>query len=384
MMKVCYLCDDEITKFNESEEHIILNACGGRLKAKNLVCKSCNSQYGSSYDAALAKTTNALTNLLLLKRERGSAQPIYGKLSGTEDIYKILADGTSRAAAPTIKKTVTDDRVNFSVIARDEIEFSKILNGLKKKYPLLDIDEASRVAKRKDSYFDKPIEFEISVGGPEVFKSITKSAVNFYLYSGGKREYIKHIIPYLKEEVLIDIVWLHYPQKKVYVTKDNEVSHVLHIYGCPNERILYAYIELFNTDCYIIKLNENYDGVFINNTYAYDLIEGVELKDAKLHTYQKKEIVDFIENKNAKPFEEVQKRYDRVMSIARIRQDLNYTNSLFKQGLQNSWGKYPQGTKITREMVDEAVIETMKLLSPWIAHRLSENEKFDDMEDLNE
>ena len=35
----CYICGKELTKLNESEEHIIPNAIGGKLKSKKLICK---------------------------------------------------------------------------------------------------------------------------------------------------------------------------------------------------------------------------------------------------------------------------------------------------------------------------------------------------------
>ena len=38
-MKECYICCEELTKDNDSVEHIIPNAIGGKLKSKELICK---------------------------------------------------------------------------------------------------------------------------------------------------------------------------------------------------------------------------------------------------------------------------------------------------------------------------------------------------------
>ena len=53
-MSKCYVCGVELTEDNKTEEHII-NAIGGVLKSKNLICKQCNSDFGDEIDSFLAK-----------------------------------------------------------------------------------------------------------------------------------------------------------------------------------------------------------------------------------------------------------------------------------------------------------------------------------------
>lgn len=38
-MSKCYMCGVELNDCNRAEEHIILNAIGGVLTSKNLICK---------------------------------------------------------------------------------------------------------------------------------------------------------------------------------------------------------------------------------------------------------------------------------------------------------------------------------------------------------
>lgn len=70
----CYVCDKEITSENETEEHILLNAIGGKLKSKKLICKGCNSDLGNKIDNSLARQLNPIANLLDIKRDRGNPQ----------------------------------------------------------------------------------------------------------------------------------------------------------------------------------------------------------------------------------------------------------------------------------------------------------------------
>jgi len=74
----CYVCEVEITSENETEEHILLNAIGGKLKSKKLICKSCNSEFGSEIDDTLARQLNPIANLLDIKRDRGNPQNVKG------------------------------------------------------------------------------------------------------------------------------------------------------------------------------------------------------------------------------------------------------------------------------------------------------------------
>jgi hypothetical protein len=89
----CYRCEMPITDNNVSEEHIILNACGGRLKSKKLLCKSCNSIFGDKFDFELAKTTNVLANFLMIKRYDGQPQPISSIRTNTGEKYYLELGG---------------------------------------------------------------------------------------------------------------------------------------------------------------------------------------------------------------------------------------------------------------------------------------------------
>ena len=75
-MSACWKCGVEIDSTNRSREHIILNAAGGRLKSRDLLCKSCNSSFGQSFDAVFAKELNFFANLLNITRDEGNPQTI--------------------------------------------------------------------------------------------------------------------------------------------------------------------------------------------------------------------------------------------------------------------------------------------------------------------
>lgn len=64
----CYICGDELTDTNNSDEHIILNSIGGHLHSKQLLCKKCNSKLGDTADAKLAEDLSFYTDMLKVKK----------------------------------------------------------------------------------------------------------------------------------------------------------------------------------------------------------------------------------------------------------------------------------------------------------------------------
>lgn len=60
----CYICGDEITDKNCTDEHIILNALGGHLHSYTVICKGCNTKMGETADAKLAEDLSFYTDFL--------------------------------------------------------------------------------------------------------------------------------------------------------------------------------------------------------------------------------------------------------------------------------------------------------------------------------
>lgn len=68
----CALCGKPFADGDDSREHIIPNTIGGRNKVGGFLCRDCNSKTGQEWDSELAGQLNPVSNLLEIKRERGS------------------------------------------------------------------------------------------------------------------------------------------------------------------------------------------------------------------------------------------------------------------------------------------------------------------------
>lgn len=366
----CYRCNNDITDENASDEHIILNACGGRLKSKNLLCKSCNSIFGDKFDFELAKSTNELANLLLIKRHGGKPQPIKTVRNLTGDNYYLEYGGSPIQAKTNIKITKeTEEKRRLQIDAKNRKELEKTLTGLKRKYPSIDVDAFLNSAQEKRFYINDSFQINAHIGGKEEFKSIAKTAINFFIYKGGDSTYIKHLLPYLEGKENRDVVWMHYPDNDIFKPLEGEVTHVLKIIADPKEHILYAYVELFNVHCFIVRLNEEYDGMGLDADYIFNVHSYETFQNLTKLKLTKNQLNNLFESKNRRSFDKLKEKYVRVLNIANKKQDKFQLNEIISNAVDNSIGLLPEGTVIDKEIMAEMFDELMKSLMPFIAHR---------------
>ncbi len=366
----CYSCDILLTPANQSREHIILNACGGRLSSKNLLCKKCNNQFGNSFDNELAKQVNGIANYLMIKRERDKPQPIVGKIQSSDTEYKYLADGSLVKSKPDIKIEKNGDRINIHVSASSEEQFNEVIKGLIRKYPQLKMEDIQEAARHSQYFLQEPISSQLQFGGTEVFKSITKTAVNYYIHRGGNSFYIKHLLPYLKGESDLDVAWHHHSAEPLYVPQEDEVTHLITIKGDPTESILYAYIELFNFHNYIVLLNDNYDGERFVHTYLFDVLQMAELTHTVPLPYRRNDLLQFFTHKQTL-HQEIVKKINRTWRIAdQIQIDFHLAQQI-KSTVLKAFKQFPKGTVFSEDKFNELMTIVFAELQPFIDHQSS-------------
>jgi hypothetical protein len=158
---------------------------------------------------------------------------------------------------------------------------------------------------------------------------------------------------------------MHY-QEDLYTLNPDESFHLIHLVGNPKDNILYCYVDYFNTYKYLVLLNENYKGQELKETYCFDLINVKSIEKEVRIEYDRDTLLNFFTNKDAKPFERVKTSFDHTLTIALKRQDEFQRNQLIERAIQNSLGKYPEGTPITEEMLEEAIREVAETIAPYI------------------
>ncbi|WP_368206392.1 HNH endonuclease [Aeromonas sp. s5] len=364
----CYVCSAELDGKNKTEEHIILNSCGGKLKSSSLICKTCNSLLGERYDATLASQLNFYSNMFNVRRDNGRVPNIYGiqKTSGHE--FSITPGGFPSFRFPIIKDEVDieNSNIEIQVNASSMKQLKQVIAGLHRRYPQLDVNEAISSAQSKQVYLGSPVSISTSIGGDLSFRAVCKAAINFHLVSGGDKNDISHLIPYIRGGVDLRCVFNH-PSKVVEATlAPNESSHIIHLEGDPHEQLLYCYIEYFNAHCYLIILNSNYTGPEISNTYCYDVVARREIKRVIPKIIKKHEITEGFGELNEHNINAIKSRCARAYEIAiRIQHDLHRAD-LIEKALDDILKKHPMGTLVTKAVADDMTAVIMERLTPYL------------------
>lgn len=340
----CYVCGTALVKENETEEHILLNAIGGKLKSKKLICKSCNSDFGSAIDNSLAKELNPIANQLDIKRDRGNPQNVKGKYNN-KDIL-IEPGGKLKLARAYTEK----DGNMFHIEASTERQAREALKGLKRKHPEINIDEQIKNAKRGKSYLPS-VTINMNFGGEETRRAFCKMAVNFFIYNGGNPEEVKHLLPYIKGSVEEAEVYFYYPKSEVFYKDEKEVLHTLLLIGDPQQKHLYVYVELFNEFKMVVFIDKEYKGEPIYQSYHYNVVtnevveyaEAVKIPAQQLKRYISKNIDDkkFLERMN-----HLLQRVDKIMVDKRI-------SKITTNAIEEMNEKYPkeENPYFTKEMI---------------------------------
>lgn len=372
-MSRCYLCKNEITDENVSIEHILPNAIGGRLKSSSLICKECNSKFGDTSDACLAKQLEFFANQLNIKRERGSVQNVEMTRKSTGETYLVSPEGDLVPRKPLIKERESNGNLEIYVKASDEKTIESILIGLKRKYPKLDITKFKDALKHEVEYIDEPLHGTVSIDGKKIFPAILKIAVNYYIEKGGDIEFVDSAIEDLKNNQThrVDLI---IKEGLVVESDSDDVLHYIFINGCREKKKLYAIIELYSTVQFVIKLSDNYNGEDVQHLYVFDVLKKQEIQ---------KEIVfvpdfDFIFNydySTIKPdYNVFGKRLERILKIGSQRRLDKSIHKITEQSLKKVLGE-PDGRVITRHDVCLLVDEIMKGLTPIIANSVMRDKR---------
>ncbi len=278
----CYNCSVVLNEENSSREHIINNSLGGRLKSNKLLCKNCNNIILKPLDDEIEKQLGNLADLLGIKKDRKKKDiriPLKTKGGKTKYFGSNLR--------PNHRLIIEDNNGKKTEINVDgDKKFDSLIIAKQKENPKARYIEVVEQPPDELYYYgntDKP--GLVIFGGPVYFRAIAKMAVNFYLFKDYPIRYCKELITIIKgENKDIRCINYYYPTHYFpHTLKENETTHIIHLVGDKKNKILYAYIELFNFENFLIIFSMNYDESDFQETYCYDLRNNTEIeKDIKI------------------------------------------------------------------------------------------------------
>lgn len=312
----CALCNDVITNKNDSKEHVIPNAIGGRLKVSKVICRVCNSDSGEKWDSELAKQLNPLSLFFGINRVRGNVPSQTFKTTKGKEI-KLHSNGTLSNSKPDYKESIVNSVVNINIQARTRKEAKKLIEGVKRKYPQADIDHFLQNLEDHKYYLNDAVNFNISFGGHDAGRSIVKTAISFAVKNGINIKLCNLAITYLQENG--SACWGYYYQNDLVINRPpNEVLHYLGISGNPKTGLLLCYLEYFGIYKMVVCLSDKYSGDFISNSYSINPITGKEF-DIKIDINLTPKEIEETYSYNMIPDNSIETAISKVVSLGQKR-----------------------------------------------------------------
>jgi hypothetical protein len=352
----CLYCGNLIIK--KSNEHIILSSLGGKKKSKNICCGKCNGDLGNLLDKDIADQLNFFSNQINLVTGRGKPAPVLKNLdSGKGYKVDILPGGKPFLSEPKIEITDSNGMRTLSIQARTVAEAKKLIEdnitrlGLK----LEDIQDMDATLY---SEYTKPIDFNLSIGGPIHFRSIAKMMLNYF---GTKVDPDRIRNGQFDKIISYITIGKDFPDNRInhdYFSEfpltpfHGDFTHRLFVFSNKDEKIVYGLLELFNHIRFSCILTDIWDGPNIGHVYIVNpvLHKSYESKSDLPKTITKSSLLNRTIDLNL--FLDAQNKLFRTINSVQKR---NIIEGITRDTGKNIFGK--EGELITQEMLTTFIKE---------------------------
>lgn len=366
--KKCALCPDTLTKENLTREHIIPNSIGGRRKTKGFICNECNNKYGKTWEAVLANQFLWFSLATGIKRERGESPNLLIKTVEGEELL-LRHDGTMTPAKPHYEEQEDENgKVNIQIQVRTKEEARKIVKGVARKFPSVDVKAATENILVQQTYLDSPLAMSLQFGGPDGGRSMVKTALALASEYGIDNNKCEKAINYLKNEEVLPPFGLCYTIDLVENRPQQEIFHCVAVRGLPEYGKLFAYVEFYNMARIIVELSDRYDGEDVYHAYSIDPTTGLEI-DIQVNFDVDKEILQAIIDGDGMPLEKYTEAANYVLPIVLKKNDDRERNRVITEATQfafESLGVLPN-ENLPPEKHQEFVNLMMEVITPFIA-----------------
>ena len=276
----CTLCGTNLTSANNSQEHIIPNAIGGRKKVTGFICTDCNSRSGSEWDDELARQLNPICLLLGISRQRGDVRSqTFPTYSGNQ--LRMNSDGTLELGRPRVDISSEGTATKLHFQARTRKELKQQVEGQRRKYLQIqgkDADALLSTAQDSRYYNSDPMGIELCFGGLNCGRALVKSALALLFDAGIDPRQCDLALTYLLDESSEPCFGYYYDRADVVINRPRWLPfHCVYVKGCNGTSSIVGYIELFGFRRIVLCLSESYTGEDFEHTYAIDPIKGQEI-----------------------------------------------------------------------------------------------------------
>jgi hypothetical protein len=261
-----------------TQEHIIPQAIGGRLKGK-IYCKDCNSTYGQALDDEISNQFGWVGTLLNIKRERGKTQPYTVKDLRSGIILVFDGEGLKRKK-PIVKISSKDGKKleHADITARSDKELKEICAAIKKRYKL-----SGDLKTFKDSHpGPTDAEKEITIDNDLLRRAVSKIAYGFLCIKLPKDTVLSSsfgaIRAYIKNGNATSLAHANFVHTK-FMRDNVRPLHKIHVSLNRRKNLLVGFVSLFGTYRFTVLLADDFHSQieWADLDYTYDPVRGTEV-----------------------------------------------------------------------------------------------------------
>ncbi len=269
MQPICAICGQEIGPAKDSEEHVLPGAIGGRRTVRAFLHDDCNHRSGHTWDATLEKQLRPLALHFGIKRQSGRTLRMAVTTTAGEN-FLLDAGGQLEMARPEIKRTPTPNGESIQVTAGSIAQARDVLNGVKRKYPKVDVEAVLAGAETQRSYTRGVVRIDLDFGGPMSGRSLVKSALALAHGSGLPIDQCRDALAYLRQVDAEPCFGYYYVDDLVDGRPQTMPLHCVAIDANPATGLILGYVEYFGIHRAVICLGRSYGGDRLKSVYALD------------------------------------------------------------------------------------------------------------------
>ena len=367
----CVVCDESISAHNDSREHVMPEAIGGRVAVKGFICRTCNNGTGHTWDAKLASQLHPLRLMFGVQRQRGSTPGLAITTTAGEDLV-ITADGPLTLARPSFSEETGPEGIKIQIVARSMDEATRILAGVKRKYPKLDVDRILADAQMSTSYPKGLVHHRLDFGGEISGRSIVKSVLAMAHHAGIPTDICHDALGYLRNSSATPCFG-YYQATDLVLDRPPEVPlNCVSVEANPDTGLILGYAEYFGVQRVVVCLGRRYAGGPVRACYAVDPRTGTRLDLSIRLGFGEAEIKAIYEYKMI-PDGAIQEAFAKVMPAAIKRKFEAERDRVVGEAAEYAFancGAKP-GEMLTEEHVTKLSRLVAEKLTPFILHNVA-------------
>jgi hypothetical protein len=270
----CLICDADLNPHNKTEEHIIPDALGGRLKTTQATCRKCNSTTGHTIDARFSRKLAPIATMLDVKRESRRRDLVFEHVDTGRKIK--IPPGESpqfKNTYSSVKKGGKTIRLggHFSPRPGEAIDAQTILARIRSEHPNLPPGELDFTLspEKPQVKFDTP-----NYTNLDDLRAVAKMMLTYVRKVGLSIARDCQMLRFLRGELQTTPFMMGPPVDVVQFddSQDHDCRHTLSLFNWQGTGYVCVYIDLFSFIDYvgIVKVAEQPS--IDPSAYQYDLI----------------------------------------------------------------------------------------------------------------